>query len=248
MYFHYFVIISPWKRAWPFIWTNLNSLHPRMFCAKFGWNWPSGSGEEDGNVKSLRQQRRRQRRTTDKFWSEKLTWAFGSGELKTKRWLPLNQPFRRLMQVAKPHLVWINMMCRGTSGTAWRFRPILNQSYIVSLLLQLGRVSLNLIPCKKIRTQTMILCMYKGPAFAKYCPCFPPHRILGECKKTLPKSFPMHVGIHDCLTIHHCTVYNPIMIIHQFVSGLNGCIWFADSRVESGCHPACAQVCTCLIN
>ena len=23
------------------------TLHPRMFCAKFGWNWPSGSGEED---------------------------------------------------------------------------------------------------------------------------------------------------------------------------------------------------------
>ena len=27
--------------------TNLNSIHPRMLCAKFGWNWPSGSGEED---------------------------------------------------------------------------------------------------------------------------------------------------------------------------------------------------------
>ena len=26
-------------------------------------------------------------RTTDKFWSEKLTWAFGSGELKTIMWL-----------------------------------------------------------------------------------------------------------------------------------------------------------------
>ena len=90
MYFHYFVIISPWKRARPFIWTNLNPLHPRMLCGKFGWNWPGGSGEEDENVKSLRRQRqqqqqqrqRRQRRTTDKFWSEKLTWAFGSGELK----------------------------------------------------------------------------------------------------------------------------------------------------------------------
>ena len=22
-----------------------------MFCAKFGWNWPSGSGEEDKNGK-----------------------------------------------------------------------------------------------------------------------------------------------------------------------------------------------------
>ena len=24
-------------------WTNLNLLHPRMFCAKFGRNWPSDS-------------------------------------------------------------------------------------------------------------------------------------------------------------------------------------------------------------
>ena len=47
-----------------------------MLWAKFGWNWPSGSGEEDENVKSLRQQQRRRR--TDKFWSEKLTWAIGS--------------------------------------------------------------------------------------------------------------------------------------------------------------------------
>ena len=41
------VIISPWKRAEPFIWTNLNPHHPRMLCAKFGWNWFSGAGEED---------------------------------------------------------------------------------------------------------------------------------------------------------------------------------------------------------
>ena len=26
------------KRAWPFIWTNLNPLYPRMLCAKFGLN------------------------------------------------------------------------------------------------------------------------------------------------------------------------------------------------------------------
>ena len=47
IYFRYFVIISPWKRVGPFIWTNLNLLHPRILCTKFGWNWPSGSGEED---------------------------------------------------------------------------------------------------------------------------------------------------------------------------------------------------------
>ena len=37
MYFRYFVIISPWKRAGPLIWTNLNRLPPRMFCVKFGF-------------------------------------------------------------------------------------------------------------------------------------------------------------------------------------------------------------------
>ena len=47
MYFHYFVIISSWKRAWPFIWKNLNPLQARMLCSKFGWNWPSGSTEEN---------------------------------------------------------------------------------------------------------------------------------------------------------------------------------------------------------
>ena len=30
MYFHYFEIISPWKRGGPFIWTNLNPFYPRM--------------------------------------------------------------------------------------------------------------------------------------------------------------------------------------------------------------------------
>ena len=37
----------PLEKNWPLIWTNLNPLHPRSLCAKFGWNWPSGSGEDD---------------------------------------------------------------------------------------------------------------------------------------------------------------------------------------------------------
>ena len=53
MYFRNFVIISPWKRAGSFIWTNLNSLYPRMLCAKFGWNWFSGSGEDDFLILSM---------------------------------------------------------------------------------------------------------------------------------------------------------------------------------------------------
>ena len=54
MCFRFFVIISSWKKTWPFIWTNLNSLHPRMLCTMQVWfKWPSGSGEEDETVKSL---------------------------------------------------------------------------------------------------------------------------------------------------------------------------------------------------
>ena len=68
----------PLKRAWPFIWKKFNLLHPRMLCANFGWNLPSGSGEEDKNVKSLQ----RRQRTMNKLYSEMLNWTFGSGELK----------------------------------------------------------------------------------------------------------------------------------------------------------------------
>ena len=53
MYFRCSLIISPLKRAGPFIWRNLNPLHPKMLCAKFGWKWPSGSGGEDENVKKF---------------------------------------------------------------------------------------------------------------------------------------------------------------------------------------------------
>ena len=67
MCFCNFVFISPWKKEGPFIWTNLNSLQPRMLCVKFGWNWPSSSGEEEKNGKSLGQWWQRRRWwTTDK--------------------------------------------------------------------------------------------------------------------------------------------------------------------------------------
>ena len=33
--------------CWFFIWTNLILYHPRLLFAKFGWNWSSGTGEED---------------------------------------------------------------------------------------------------------------------------------------------------------------------------------------------------------
>ena len=41
-----FAIISLLKRGWPFIWTNLNPLYPKMLCAKWGWNWTNGRWED----------------------------------------------------------------------------------------------------------------------------------------------------------------------------------------------------------
>ena len=41
-----------WEPWIPFIWTNLNLLHQRMLCAKFGWNWPGGTWDNE-NLKSL---------------------------------------------------------------------------------------------------------------------------------------------------------------------------------------------------
>ena len=39
LYFRYFLIIFPWMRTDP--------NHPRVRCAKFGWNQHSGPGEAD---------------------------------------------------------------------------------------------------------------------------------------------------------------------------------------------------------
>ena len=133
-----------------FIWINLNPLHPRMLCAKFGWNWPSGSGEEDENVKSLRQRRQQQRRqrqrrrTTDKFWSEKLTWAFGSGELKRSAGfevhcilVPLVTLSSLLLFEHKGNLIWKNWI---NSETITDNNPVhsivqIYQQYFVTLFL-----------------------------------------------------------------------------------------------------------------
>ena len=61
-----YATVSPRKRAWSFIWTNVNFLLTRMFCAKLGWLKTSGSGEEDVNVKNLQTVRRTDRRRTTK--------------------------------------------------------------------------------------------------------------------------------------------------------------------------------------
>ena len=47
MYFHYFIIISPWKKVKPLLCTHLNSSPTN---AKFGWNLSCGSEEEDFQI------------------------------------------------------------------------------------------------------------------------------------------------------------------------------------------------------
>ena len=59
---------------------TVESLYTKMFCAKFGWNWPTGSWEEDENVKTDK---------TDK--TEKLIWSFDSGELIKKMFPSYNK-------------------------------------------------------------------------------------------------------------------------------------------------------------
>ena len=137
MYSRCYRIISPLGRALPFIWTNLNPLHPRILCDKFGWNWPSGSGEEDENVKSLQTDRRRDRQTdrrTDDgrqvirkgLLSFQLRWAKKqaySPKVFTKAWTKHGANFiaelfentcknKVLLMIMLAHLIWmLSLFC-----------------------------------------------------------------------------------------------------------------------------------------
>ena len=85
IYFHYFVIITSWKKGRGASVNKLEIPLPnelKMLWAMFRWNWSCASGADE-NVKNLKLRQRRQW-TTDAFWSEKLISAFGSGELKCR--------------------------------------------------------------------------------------------------------------------------------------------------------------------
>jgi hypothetical protein len=51
VYFYSFAIISPWNTGLSFICTILHLLYLKVICAKFGYKWRCGSGEEVENVK-----------------------------------------------------------------------------------------------------------------------------------------------------------------------------------------------------
>lgn len=81
------IINSPFKEGVVLLLNKLEFFfYPMMLCANFGWNRPSGF-EEVENVRNLWRRKSRRRQTTNKSWSEKLTWNFGSGELKSKQGL-----------------------------------------------------------------------------------------------------------------------------------------------------------------
>ena len=81
--FYLFCYHLPLENGMSFTWTDLNSHHPRMLMSSLVEIAPVVL-EEKMKIGYLRQLQRRQlwqRRTTDKIWSENLTWAFDSGEL-----------------------------------------------------------------------------------------------------------------------------------------------------------------------
>ena len=86
------IIISPWKRAGSFNWINLKPLHQRMLCAySVVWLKLAHAVVLKKKSKIGKVYRRTDRQTdeqtdiqtTDDRRSEKLTWAFSSGELKS---------------------------------------------------------------------------------------------------------------------------------------------------------------------
>ena len=81
-YFHHFVVMGMAHN----LKRKLNLFQQRMLCARFGWNWPSGSGAEAETVKNL--QTFIDRRTTD---DQKRSRALSSGEPKKFWGTPITQ-------------------------------------------------------------------------------------------------------------------------------------------------------------
>ena len=90
MYFRYFVIISPWKIAGSFIWTNLNSLHSKKegihICSIDGLRpSPRGNNYETGKI-HWRNLKRNSPESLDQFepnWRKTLLgeWRFKCAQM-----------------------------------------------------------------------------------------------------------------------------------------------------------------------
>ena len=100
----------PFENGGPFIWTYLNPLHPRMLYAKFAWNWPNGSWEEDENVKSLKTDGRR---TTDDH-KNMIRNPFSRRSNSLPRFSQVSLSMR------KPRNCWmVNMQWRSKFDISW---------------------------------------------------------------------------------------------------------------------------------
>ena len=89
MYFCNFIIISTWKKGRAIHMNKLDfPLCKDVLCQLWlklaQWFWRRRQCEMFTTKQRQRCQWRQRLRTTDKFWSRKLTWAFSSGELKMK--------------------------------------------------------------------------------------------------------------------------------------------------------------------
>ena len=58
----------------------MNRLHPKMHCAKFGWNWPSSSGEKDFKISSM----------YFCYFVSISPWKIGGPSFE-QAWIPVNQ-------------------------------------------------------------------------------------------------------------------------------------------------------------
>ena len=108
--FCYFVIISPWKWAWLFILKKNWISSPKDALCKVSLKWAKWffrrrwkcekftDGQTDGGMGRWTDGQ------TDNSRSENLTWAFSSGELKSKRYQYLHFEKRMILFIQKKSL------------------------------------------------------------------------------------------------------------------------------------------------
>ena len=94
----FLAIISPFRGVLGFIWTNLNSLHPRILCAEFGSNWPNSAWAQwclrrwnCGKFTTAITPYIRDSVTMDKFFIKKLTSIYGLSKHQRIAQEPLNR-------------------------------------------------------------------------------------------------------------------------------------------------------------
>ena len=125
MYIRYFLIISPWKRAWPSFEQTWIPITQGCFVPTLVENGPVVLEKKIKMWKVYRQTDRCPGKTEGRWKtgknSEKLTWAFNSGELKTQefyitcgRW-KCNEGFLYFLFVSSSNCTGFNISSSGLS-------------------------------------------------------------------------------------------------------------------------------------